>query len=184
MKRLLGTMVTDDLKWDMNTSKIVKTANSRMELLRRVASFNPPIEDLKIIYVLFIRSVLEQSAPVWHSSLSKENSEDLERVQRSALKVILQDSYKGYIKGLAQLGLEDLSSRREGLCLTFAQKCTKNKKTKHMFPLNPKNHTMNTRVQGKFKVNHANTGRLKDSAIIYMQNLLNENENENKYKNS
>ena len=37
--KLLGSIITDDLKWDKNTSKIVKNANDRMELLRKVASF-------------------------------------------------------------------------------------------------------------------------------------------------
>ena len=45
-----------------------------------------------------------------------------------------------------------------------------------MFPLNNKNHNMNTRNTDKYQVQHANTGRLKDSSIIYMQNLLNEHE--------
>ena len=76
--RLLGTILTDDLKWDLNVSTIVKKANARMELLRRVASFGTPAEDLKIIYTLFIRSLLEQSATVWHSSLTQENITDLE----------------------------------------------------------------------------------------------------------
>ena len=71
--RLLGTMVTDDLKWDLNTSTIVNKSNARMELLRRVASFGTPEEDLLTIYILFIRSILEQSATVWHSSITEEN---------------------------------------------------------------------------------------------------------------
>ena len=37
--KLLGSIITDDLKWDKNTSKIVKNANARMELLRKVAYF-------------------------------------------------------------------------------------------------------------------------------------------------
>ena len=41
--------------------------------------------DLLAIYESFIRSKLEQSAAVWHSSLSKCNEFDLERVQKSAL---------------------------------------------------------------------------------------------------
>ena len=47
--KLLGTMVQDDLKWDINTSPIVKKANARMELLRRVASFGTLAEDLKTV---------------------------------------------------------------------------------------------------------------------------------------
>ena len=87
--RLLGTILSDDLGWDLNTASIVKKANARMALLRKVASFGTPPEDLKIIYVLFIRSILEQSVTVWHSSLTVEYINDLERVQKSAIKVIL-----------------------------------------------------------------------------------------------
>ena len=124
---MLGTILTDYLKWDLNTTNLVKRANARMELLRRVASFGTPVEDLKTIYILFIRSILEQSATVWHSSLTEENISDLERVQKSAVKVILDSNYNGYQSGLAQLGLENLHDRREYLCETFAKKCVKNK---------------------------------------------------------
>ena len=179
--RLLGTILSDDLRWDLNTSSIVKKANARMELLRRVASFGTPTEDLKIIYVLFIRSILEHSATVWHSSITEENSSDLERVQKSAIKIILQDKYIGYQNGLAQLGLEDLKSRREILCLEFAKKCVKHEKLKHMFPENKKEHSMNTRNNDMYQVQHANTGRLQDSAIIYMQKLLNDDAQKSKF---
>ena len=144
-----------------------------MELLRRVASFNPPEEDLKEIYILFIRSILEQSATVWHSSLSEDNKNDLERVQKTALKIILKEKYCGYQQGLAKLDLESLECRRENLCLNFANKCTKNDKLKHMFPLNPKYHDMKTRNKEKYEVQFANTGRLQNSPITYMQRLLN-----------
>ena len=92
------------------------------------------------------------------------------------MKVILQEKYNGYKNALNKLDLESLSERRELLCLKFAQKCVKNNKTKNMFPLNNKYHNMNTRNTDKYQVQHANTGRLKDSSIIYMQNLLNEHE--------
>ena len=178
--RLLGTILSDDLGWDLNTAALIKKGNSRMELLHRVAGFGTPVEDLKIIYILFIRSILEQSATVWHSSLTEENISDLERVQKSAIKVILQEKYNGYQNGLAQLGLEDLKSRREQLCLDFAKKCTKNKKLSHMFPINNKSHDMNTRREDFYKVQHANTGRLQKSPIIYMQKLLNDDLQKNR----
>ena len=83
--RLLGTIISNDLKWDLNTAAIERKANARMELLRRAASFGPPIEDLKDIYILFVRSILE------YSSITDENTSDLERVQKSALQVILTE---------------------------------------------------------------------------------------------
>ena len=89
--QLLGTIITKDLKWDQNTAHIVRKANARMELLRRVASFGASEDELKDIFILFIRSQLEQSAVVWHSSLTEKNKNDLERVQKSALKIIMGD---------------------------------------------------------------------------------------------
>ena len=89
---------------------------------------------------------------------------------------ILQEQYTGYKNALLRLDMQTLSERRCELSLNFAQKCLKNKKTQNMFPLNMKKHNMDTRHPEKFKVQHANTERLKKSPIIYMQNLLNEHE--------
>ena len=43
-----------------------------------------------------------------------------------------------------------------------------------MFPENKKTHNMLTRKPDKYIVQHANTKRLQNSSIIYMQHLLNE----------
>ena len=89
---------------------------------------------------------------------------------------MLGNKYIEYKDALLKLDKENLSERREELCLNFARKCIKNPKTKHMFPENVKIHTMITRMEEKFKVNHAYTERLRKSSIIYMQHLLNEKE--------
>ena len=87
--RLLGTIIEENLSWDLNTANVVRKANASMQILRRVASFGASDSDMKDIYILFVRSLLEQSATVWHSSLSQQNISDLERVQKTALKIIL-----------------------------------------------------------------------------------------------
>ena len=175
--KLLGTIITDDLRWEENTKNIVRKANARMELLRTISTFSPSDEDMKNLYVLFIRSLLEHSATVWHSSLTKHDSESLERVQKSAMKVILGNRYIGYRKSLQKLDLETLHERREKLCLNFARKCLRNSKTKNLFPINVKSHQMETRKKEKFEIQHANTERYRKSSIIYMQKLLNEYDN-------
>ena len=43
--KLLGLIISDDLKWDKNTEYLVKKAYSRMELLRKVAEFTKSIDD-------------------------------------------------------------------------------------------------------------------------------------------
>ena len=174
--RLLGTIITNNLSWDPNISDIVKRSNARMELLRKLDGFGVPKEDMKSIYISFIRSLLEQSAVVWHSSLNQENIDDLERVQKSALKIILKQNYKNYKHALTILELDSLYDRREQLCLNFALKCLKHPRFKHMFPENEKQHDMKTRAMEKFKVQFALTKRLQKSPITYMQKLLNEHE--------
>ena len=83
-------IVSDVLKCDFYTISLLKKA-----LLRKVTSFGAPLETIR---VLFILSVLEQSAAVWHSSLSEENVKNLERVQKSSIKIMLKEKYKGYKK--------------------------------------------------------------------------------------
>ena len=89
--KLPGTIIQNDISWNSNTSRLVKRANSRMLLLRKLCEFGAPIKDLKTIYVTYIRSILEQSAVVWHSGLSEENKQDLSRVQKSARKIIVRN---------------------------------------------------------------------------------------------
>ena len=59
-------------------------------------------------------------------------------------------------------------------------KCTKNEKTQEIFPKREKEHEMQARNEEKYHVQHAKTNRLKNSAIPYMQRLLNENLNQRK----
>ena len=65
-----------------------------MQLLKKAASFGTSQMELKGVYILFIRSLLEQSAVVWHSSLTEENINDLERIQKTACKIILGTNSK------------------------------------------------------------------------------------------
>ena len=106
--KLLGVMLNDQLTWDDNTAYLVKRSNSRMRLLHKLVSFSVPQEDLLNIYILYIRSILEQSCQVWHCSLTLENLQDLEHIQKNALRIILQDDYQSYSNALSLTGLKSL----------------------------------------------------------------------------
>ena len=141
-----------------------------MQILRKLFTFSIPTHELITIYIDFIRSVVEQSAVVWHSSLTEENRTDLESVQKIALRIILKDEYDNYESALMKVSLETLDNRRENLCLTFAISCTQNSSTNDMFPLNKPS---NIRNQEKYDVQYARTDRFKNTAIPHMQRLLN-----------
>ena len=121
--KLLGLIITNDLKWNRNTEKIVKDANLKMRMLHIASKFIINEQDLIQIYKTFIRSKLEYSCTVWHSSLTKTNESDIERVQKAAVKLILKEKYDGYENSLRLLNLDSLYERREKLCLRIAKRC-------------------------------------------------------------
>ena len=145
-----------------------------MPLLSKASSFGASREDLKEIYVLFVRSLLEQSSVVWNSGTTKEEIQSIERVQKSALKLILNTSNINYKKALEKVDLESLEDRRKKLSLNFAKKCVKNESMSGLFPKTNKSHEFKLRNTEKFEVKFARTERLKKSAIPVMQKLLNE----------
>ena len=128
---------------------------------------------LKIIFrhwnfISFIRSRLEFGSVVWHSSLTKTNENDLERVQKSALKLILKDEYRDYKNALKVLAVESLFERREKLCLKFAKKCLKNENFRKLFPLRKTSHVMERRKTEKYLISNMNTEIYKKSVIPSM----------------
>ena len=178
--KLLGTIITDDLQWNENTQFLTKKAWKRMQLLHNAAKFTRKKSDLRSIYQTFIRPVLEQSAPVWHSSITEENSADLERVQKAAVRVIMGFQHVDYETSLNELHLPTLKTRRDQLCLTFAKRAIHNNKVRSMFPLRKEIRDQRRRHTERFLVQKTNTERLKRSSIPFMQNLLNINYKQNK----
>ena len=75
--KLLGTVITSDLKWDKNTSHICKKAYARMEIIRKLLKFNAPEAYLLHVYITYIRSFLEQTSNIWHSGLSIQNEKKI-----------------------------------------------------------------------------------------------------------
>ena len=166
----LGIILSNDLKWNLNTAKIVQKANMRMKILHTAAKFTSNISDLKIIYNQYIRSVLEYGSNVWHSGLTQQNRNDIERLQRGAVKIILKNNYESYKSALKFLNMDSLDHRREKMNLSFAKKCLKVDQMKSLFP---QKNTRKTRHKYKFMVNKSKSERYKKSSVPTMQNLLN-----------
>ena len=83
--------------------------------------------------IVYIKSILEQSCVVWHSSLTQEDTESIERVQKNALRVILRSNFQNYENAFEKLNLETLEERREKLCLSFAKKCQRIPQANELF---------------------------------------------------
>ena len=162
------------MKRNRNTDNIVKETNRRMQLLHKASKFTNNTKDLKQIYMLQIRSKLDQSAVVWHSSLSNKNRNDIERVQKSALRCILGNEYKSYEDALKKLGLVTLEKRRDQMCLKFAKESLKLNKMLKFFPRNKSSHSMKKRGSDFYRSEKVKTERFKRSAIPFMTKMLND----------
>ena len=178
--KLLGVVITSDLKWHRNTDYLTKKANKKMRMLHLAAKYTRNKDHLKHIYKTFVRSTLEFSSTVWHSSLTLADRQDLERVQKAALRVILQGEYDSYEQALGLLNLESLNQRRESMALKFAKNGLNNPQFSKLFPLRKIKHGMIARNSEKYCVNRSNTLRYKESSVPFLQRLLNKDSFEKK----
>ena len=172
--RLLGVLLTDDLSFERNTQDICRRAFARISMLTKLKYVGVPLNDLIQVYILFVRSLLEYCCVSWHSSLTLAQSENIERVQRTALKVIMGNLYTDYESSLEFCDIVSLFNRREKRCLTFGLRCLKHPKHKTMFPLNETEASSSTRHRNTFQVNFARTSTYQNSAIPFIQTKLNE----------
>ena len=171
--KLLGIILTSDLRWDKNIDYLVKDANKRMIMLHAASKFTSDRQVLKQIYFSRIRCKLDQSAVVWNGSLTQKNVRDLERVQKAAIRIICGRNYESYSQTLNELGMVTLSERRESLCLKFAKKSLRVDNFGHLFPVSKKKHQMKTRGGDVYRVSKGFSERFCKSAIPYLQRLLN-----------
>ena len=178
--KLLGLILTSDLKWNDNTNYLVKDANKRMVMLRAASKFTSDKFVLKQIYYSRVRCKLEQSAAVWSSSLTQKNISDLERVQKAAVRIILGKPYESYTQTLRDLDMMKLSERRNIICLKFAKNSLKLENFKKLFPVHKNFHGMETRQHEKYKIVRSFSKRYAVSAIPSMQRLLNKEYNKQK----
>ena len=90
---------------------MVRKANPRLWMIKRLKNLGAMQIDLVDVFVKQIRSVVEFGVPVWHSSITKMERNEIERVQRSFCKILLGDKYVSYSQSLSILKLETLETR-------------------------------------------------------------------------
>lgn len=116
--KLLGVVFSSDLNWDKHVSYMLKKVSKRYFIIFQLAKINSPPCDILVIYCSIIRSILEYACPVWHTGLTKTQTNDIERVQRRCLRIIYPDF--SYREALNISGLEKLCTRRENItCKLF-----------------------------------------------------------------
>ena len=113
------------------------------------------------VYTTCIRSVLEYGCQVWNYGASQYLSDDVERVQRRALRIIYPDL--SYRKALEVTSLPSLSQRRDELCRSYFIKMTD--PTHKLHYLLPDKRSNSLRNNDNFTYIWSYTNRFKNSYI-------------------
>ena len=165
-------MVCQDLKWFKNTAYICQKARQRLWILRRMLKLDLDIYQMFDVYTKEIRSILEMAVPVWHSGLTNQQTDDIESIQRVAMRIILQENYINYQSGCITFSAQTLADRRIKLCSKFA---SKNFKSENSLFTNVGS-SVNTRQKSDLvKEYSCNFGRFYKSPLPYLARLLNAN---------
>ena len=133
-------------------------------------------EGLVKAYVGLIRPVAEYAAPAWHSLITAEQSEAIERQQTQALKNIFGVGLSA-AKMRRKANIDLLQTRRTAACLKFVKKSVNNIRCTHWFQ--ERNPSVYPRRRGtsypRYRERTARTDRFRNSPKNYLLRLLNNN---------
>ena len=152
---------------------VVRKFRQRFWTLRNLKASGFTEEELVKVYTTMIRPVAEYCCAVYHSSLTDEQDERLERLQSHALKAIYGPGLSAR-KLREKSGLDTLRARREQYCDKFASKCASNPRFVDWFPLK-ENRTSSRLAKNKetYLETKARCDRLKNSPLHYFRRRLN-----------
>lgn len=163
--KLLGVHLSNNLKWDIHIEHVCSKASKRLYALRILRRSGVPSNDLRSVYCSFIRPVLEYACPVWHSSLTSKLDDEVEKIQRRAVRIICPRL--SYADGLVELKLPTLFGRRETLCKSFYLKVLHTSSNLNALMPEPAQRHHNLRKPRKFRLFKCRTKRFQDSFLPY-----------------
>ena len=171
--KLLGVTIQNDLKWGSQVDNIMKKANGKMYMLRKLKAAGLNSQELLTVYKGYIRPLLEYAAPLWHPGLTQQQVDQVEKIQKRVCKHILGRDYVSYTESLATLELKKLQDRRADICSDFAGKALASDRFSEWFNPPLYKSTMQLRRKHVVQPFRCNTERFKSSPLPYMANLLN-----------
>ena len=92
-------------------------------MLQTLKPFGFSSDELRVVYVGYVRLILEYADVVWHSSITFKQSRDIESIQRRACR-ILGNSYESYVDALGTCQFDSLFERSgENIVIGLLKDC-------------------------------------------------------------
>ena len=86
--KLLGVAISNNLTWNEHINEIIKKASKRLYFLSQLKRARVAKQDLVLFYNSCIRSILTYASPVFFYALPEYLKNELERIQKRALRII------------------------------------------------------------------------------------------------
>ena len=115
--KLMGITLSNDLTWKRHVDNIVKKAGKRIYMLYQLKRAGVNQADLVTIYISVVRPVVEYACPVWHTNLPIYLSDNIEMIQKRAVRAIFPGM--SYVDILNHINLSTLKERRDYLCKKY-----------------------------------------------------------------
>ena len=87
--RILGIILQDNMNWNDHVHQIVRKAGKRLYMLRLLKRSNANLKILCTVFTTIIRPVVEYACQVWHFNIQQYLCDEIEKIQRRALKIML-----------------------------------------------------------------------------------------------
>jgi len=109
--KLLGLHVTDSLQWNEHVSSLCSRVAQRLHFLQQLKCASMSSNDLLYYYQSVVRPVTEYACVVWHTSLTQEQTKQLESIQKRAMTIIFSTNSGDLPRALVTV--PSLAERRE-----------------------------------------------------------------------
>ena len=117
--KILGVIVSNDLKWILHVNAICKKASKRLYALRLLRKNVLPVTVLVKAYCTCVRPILEYACEVWHNNLPVYLSNQVEQIQKRALRIIFPSLT--YDQAMLTANIPSFHVHRSTLCNHLSQ---------------------------------------------------------------
>ena len=121
--KFLGVTISNNLNWEQHINSISLKASTRLHFLKLLKRSGMSSADLVHYYKSIVRPILEYACPVWQSSITANQRNQLESVQKRALYIISgSDPLANYQQLCEQFNIDTVSFRLDLLARKFFNK--------------------------------------------------------------
>ena len=169
--KILGFVFSNKPNVTAHIEYIINKFNKAVWSINHIKRAGIKNDVIVTVYCTMLRPIIECNSPVYHPMLSQEDSKRLERLQKTALKLIFGFN-KTYTELLDCAKIQSLEKRREAAFVKFAHNLSTSERFSKWFPLTSETN-INLRSKKKFKEEFARTDRLFNSPLFSMRRELN-----------